>query len=227
VVIIRWREYEGRLGARLAPAVRLIVFKADGSVAVHSDAKAYKPLNWMNPPCTVSEAEATAALLANNVIVVAMNSEGDNGGIDGSNQAGNIATATSGVLVNDFASVPIGNLVATIVDAIGSVTSTVDLSFFHTAAAGLGVSFVCTDALGCTDVPGGATRTFDVTFSGLTPGIYDFIVGARGVSATEADRICVAGDGFSCDVVVPEPGSLGLLGLGLLGLGLSRRRSRG
>jgi RecB family endonuclease NucS len=46
-------EYEGRLGARLAPAVRLLLFKADGSVAVHSDAKAYKPLNWMNPPCTV------------------------------------------------------------------------------------------------------------------------------------------------------------------------------
>jgi len=49
--------YEGRLGARLAPAVRLVVFKADGSVAIHSDAKAYKPLNWMNPPCTVTEAD--------------------------------------------------------------------------------------------------------------------------------------------------------------------------
>jgi endonuclease len=48
-------EYAGRLGARLAPAVRLLVFKADGSIAVHSDAKAYKPLNWMNPPCTVDE----------------------------------------------------------------------------------------------------------------------------------------------------------------------------
>ena len=48
-------EYDGRLGARLAPAVRLLVFKADGSVAVHSDAKAYKPLNWMNPPCSVTE----------------------------------------------------------------------------------------------------------------------------------------------------------------------------
>ena len=35
--------------------VRLLLFKADGSVAVHSDAKAYKPLNWMNPPCTVTE----------------------------------------------------------------------------------------------------------------------------------------------------------------------------
>jgi len=49
--------YEGRLGARLAPAVRLMVFKADGSVAIHSDAKAYKPLNWMNPPCSVTETD--------------------------------------------------------------------------------------------------------------------------------------------------------------------------
>ena len=50
-------EYQGRLGARLAPAVRLLLFKADGSVAVHSDAKAYKPLNWMNPPCTIAETD--------------------------------------------------------------------------------------------------------------------------------------------------------------------------
>ncbi len=48
-------EYDGRLGARLAPAVRLILCKADGSIAIHSDAKAYKPLNWMNPPCTITE----------------------------------------------------------------------------------------------------------------------------------------------------------------------------
>jgi len=42
--------------------VRLILCKADGSIAVHSDAKAYKPLNWMNPPCTidVSAAEIVA-----------------------------------------------------------------------------------------------------------------------------------------------------------------------
>jgi len=45
--------YEGRLGARLAEATRLIVLKADGSIAVHSDAKAYKPLNWMTPPCSI------------------------------------------------------------------------------------------------------------------------------------------------------------------------------
>ncbi len=45
--------YEGRLGARLAEAVRLVMLKADGSIAIHSDAKAYKPLNWMSPPCTI------------------------------------------------------------------------------------------------------------------------------------------------------------------------------
>ena len=48
-------DYTGRLGARLPDAVRLVVLKADGSIAVHADAKAYKPLNWMNPPCVITE----------------------------------------------------------------------------------------------------------------------------------------------------------------------------
>jgi RecB family endonuclease NucS len=47
--------YEGRLGARLPEANRLLVLKADGSIAIHSDSRAYKPLNWMSPPCTVHE----------------------------------------------------------------------------------------------------------------------------------------------------------------------------
>jgi RecB family endonuclease NucS len=51
--------YEGRLAARLAPAVRLVLCKADGSIAIHSDSKAYKPLNWMNPPCVITSS-ATA-----------------------------------------------------------------------------------------------------------------------------------------------------------------------
>ena len=48
-------QYQGRLGARLAEATRLIVLKSDGSISIHSDSKAYKPLNWMNPPCTIIE----------------------------------------------------------------------------------------------------------------------------------------------------------------------------
>jgi hypothetical protein len=36
-------------------ATRLILSKADGSVSVHADDRAYKPLNWMSPPCAVRE----------------------------------------------------------------------------------------------------------------------------------------------------------------------------
>jgi RecB family endonuclease NucS len=50
-------EYGGRLGARLPRARRLLILKADGSIAVHADAKAYKPLNWMTPPCRITESE--------------------------------------------------------------------------------------------------------------------------------------------------------------------------
>ncbi|MCY3924156.1 MAG: endonuclease NucS [bacterium] len=48
-------DYQGRLAAHLAEAVRLIMVKADGSIAVHADGGAYKPLNWMNPPNAVTE----------------------------------------------------------------------------------------------------------------------------------------------------------------------------
>src|SRR6202008_2048477 len=34
-------------------ATRLLLVKADGSVSVHADDRAYKPLNWMSPPCTL------------------------------------------------------------------------------------------------------------------------------------------------------------------------------
>ena len=46
-------EYSGRLSARLPEAVRLLMFKADGSVLVHCDGGGYKPLNWMTPPTAI------------------------------------------------------------------------------------------------------------------------------------------------------------------------------
>src|SRR5580692_4314715 len=48
-------DYVGRLTAHLPSARRLLLFKADGSVSVHADDRAYKPLNWMSPPCWLSE----------------------------------------------------------------------------------------------------------------------------------------------------------------------------
>jgi RecB family endonuclease NucS len=50
-------DYDGRLSAHLPDAVRLVMVKADGCVAVHADGGAYKPLNWMNAPNVLIEAE--------------------------------------------------------------------------------------------------------------------------------------------------------------------------
>jgi len=48
-------HYAGRLEASLPAAVRLIMVKADGCVAIHADGGAYKPLNWMNAPNELKE----------------------------------------------------------------------------------------------------------------------------------------------------------------------------
>ncbi|WP_441250232.1 endonuclease NucS [Kitasatospora sp. McL0602] len=52
-------DYAGRLSAHLPSATRLILVKADGSVSIHADDRAYKPLNWMSPPCTLKQADGT------------------------------------------------------------------------------------------------------------------------------------------------------------------------
>ena len=49
-------DYVGRLSAHLPLATRLVMVKADGSVSIHADDRAYKPLNWMSPPCRIEEA---------------------------------------------------------------------------------------------------------------------------------------------------------------------------
>ena len=47
-------DYVGRLTAHLPLATRLLLVKADGSVSVHADDRAYKPLMWMSPPCSLT-----------------------------------------------------------------------------------------------------------------------------------------------------------------------------
>src|SRR5215207_5507075 len=49
--------YTGRLTARLPEAVRLLMFKADGSFLVHDDTGGFGPLNWMTPPSVIEETE--------------------------------------------------------------------------------------------------------------------------------------------------------------------------
>ncbi|MGI8794797.1 MAG: endonuclease NucS [Acidimicrobiales bacterium] len=66
LVIARCRvDYVGRLTAHLPEADRLIMVKADGSVSIHADDRAYKPLNWMSPPCTLVDADPTRWVVRN------------------------------------------------------------------------------------------------------------------------------------------------------------------
>jgi RecB family endonuclease NucS len=50
-------DYSGRVTAHLPEAVRLIMIKADGTLAIHSDGNASKPLNWMVSPNLVETYE--------------------------------------------------------------------------------------------------------------------------------------------------------------------------
>lgn len=62
-------DYVGRLTAHLPSARRLILIKSDGSVSIHADDRAYKPLNWMSPPCwlveNAGEGDATLWVVTN------------------------------------------------------------------------------------------------------------------------------------------------------------------
>jgi len=63
-------DYTGRLSAHLPLATRLLLLKNDGSILVHADSGSYKPLNWMNPPCTITVEQPAAEAAEFGVIEV-------------------------------------------------------------------------------------------------------------------------------------------------------------
>lgn len=167
---------------------------------------------------TVTLNSIKSILSTENVALVALNSLPATAGMDDDfadgGQSGNQASTltsflgTNGALINSFASVPISSILSTVEAAVGTVTSTQDLSLkvVGGAPAGLDVSFVCTDPLGCNDVPSGDSREITMAVKGLAAGDYNFSVEAPGVAgAIERDRILV-GDGERV------PGPLPLLG---------------
>lgn len=50
-------RYSGRLSAVLPEALRLLMFKSDGSIMVHSDTGGFKPENWMTAPTIIEETD--------------------------------------------------------------------------------------------------------------------------------------------------------------------------
>ena len=164
---------------------------------------------------TVTLDNIKSILDTENVALVALDSGPGTSGIDenfpdggqAGDQASTLTSAlgTQGALINSFASVPISSILSTVETAVGSVTSTQDISLNVVGGvpAGLNVSFACTDPLGCNDVTGGDSREITMAITGLAAGTYNFAVEAPGVAgAIEQDRI-VVGD---------VPGPLPLLG---------------
>jgi hypothetical protein len=171
---------------------------------------------------TTTQAQAIAALNGVNAKVIAFNSTSAGFGIDTGGQATAVVAGTSGSLTNNFSSLSTAAFQAAVSSAISTASATLNLTFGHTLlGSGLTLSFVCTDPLGCNNVGGGESRTFDLVITANTPGTYDFSVFANGVAATEVDRITVVNPG-----VVPEPSTYILLGTGLLAVGFMAHRRR-
>ncbi|WP_197714592.1 FxDxF family PEP-CTERM protein [Nitrosomonas supralitoralis] len=122
-------------------------------------------------------------------------------------------------MTNNFTSLSSEAFVDAVTAQISLAASVVDLNFGSTFFGdGLSITYTCTDVLGCNDVPGGSSRTFEVSITGMAVGDYKFDVFARGIDAIESDLIHVT--------AVPEPETYAMLlaGLGLIGFIAHRRK---
>jgi hypothetical protein len=173
-----------------------------------------------DPRAGSTEASATAALQAEGIAVQAISVGFAQ--LDSSGQATRITAATGGVLYNGIS---VSDIVDTINDAIETAAATYTLVGIDTSEvpAGVGVSVNPASHSGDFDRSIERTFDFDVTFTGLAPGSYNFnLYGTvdRGRVATEDDHITVGRTG------VPDGGaSLVLLGFAMTALGWLRRRS--
>ncbi len=172
-----------------------------------------------DPRAGSTEASATAALIDAGVQVEAVNTSGIGSGLDAYGQVERITAATGGTHHTYVSS---GAISGTILDAINTAISEYSVVGIDTseAPAGVDISVSPTDYTGDYDRSVARDFTFDVTFTGVTEGTYDFDIYGTvdgGRIGSEHDHIIVGG------AAVPEPSAMLLLSLGLLGLGASRR----
>jgi VPDSG-CTERM motif/von Willebrand factor type A domain len=180
---------------------------------------------------TLSSTEA--ALNAQHIKVEAINV----GDLDGQGQATAITKATKGTLFNGIDQ---SGLVAAIEDAVTSSFATYSTVGIDTSGvpAGVGVKVTPGSITGSFSRSADATYSFNVGFTGVTAGTYDFslfgtVDGAR--VATESDHIVVGsaggggtpGGGGGGGSGVPDGGStLIMLGAALVGIYVFRRKTK-
>ena len=165
-----------------------------------------------DPVGAVTETTATNALLANDISVYSANAT-SGPGLDQSGQATRISNATGGSYFGTFNPADFTTTISANLTSSLSSYSSVGLTGVG-VPSGVSVAFG-SPIFGALDRSIERTFTFDVTFTGVTAGTYDFDIAAllsgSAKIASEHDHIVVgAGTGS-----VPEPASLSLLALGL------------
>ncbi len=160
-----------------------------------------------------TEVGATAALVANNISVEAL----DTGSLNSTGQASRIASATGG---HYYSGINSTNVVTTITNAIGTAMSTYSSVALDLSDVPVGITAVSSPGFYGGSWTREATRTFefDLTFTLDAPGTYDFPVYAL----VDGGRVARETDSIS---VVPVPGAvlLGMLGLSVAGARLRKR----
>ena len=141
---------------------------------------------------TVNLTEAITALIDNNIIVAALNTERAGRGIDYNGQASAIVSATGGTLTNRIST---GGISDFILDLLAKALSSdvLDLTLETSGdTSGLDIAFECVSPQGCQDVKSGESRDFKMYVTGRKVGVYEFITFAPGVDgAEEQDEISV------------------------------------
>jgi hypothetical protein len=169
-------------------------------------------------PDGTTEAQATAALVGQGIIVEAL-SVGDNQ-LDSTGQATRITDATGGTLFSGVDSTGVVDAIIAAIEAAFATYNTVSLDTSEVPPE-VGVTVNPGSYVGDFDRSIDRTFGFEVTFTDLEPGTHTFNIYALvdgGRVATESDSITSRGG------EIPEPATMILIGFGLLGIAGLRKR---
>lgn len=173
-----------------------------------------------DPRLGSTEASAIAALNAKGISVISVSA--DSGpGIDETGQATRISNATGGSFLGTVNSSAVASAISSALTSALTFYSRVELMGMGVPP---GVSVELDPAItGAFDRSIERVFNFDVKFTGVTPGTYNFAINALvdgRVIATELDSITVGGD------EVPEPSTYALIGVGLGAVAVFRKKNR-